>query len=170
MFSAMLMLAPLFAGAHSGECSGDTSWTRWGGPTGDFHVDGPELVEAWPESGPRRLWEIELGEGYSSLLCRGDRLYTVFSDEEAEANGWHLWTTFLDITMKNGKTISARVDEARGSANLPLTEEEVADKFRDCANFIGWPRTKQEAIIEQVLSLEKVSDIRELTKLLLADS
>jgi len=77
---AMPLLAPFFAGAHAG----DSSWTRWGGPTGDFKVVGPELVEAWPESGPRRLWEIELGSGYSAVLCRGDRLYTAYSEEENE--------------------------------------------------------------------------------------
>ena len=63
---------------------GDASWTRWGGPTGDFKVAGPELVEAWPESGPRRLWEIELGDGYSAVLCRGERLYTAYREEEDE--------------------------------------------------------------------------------------
>ena len=43
--------------------------------------------------------------------------YTVFSDEEAEAKGYHLWTTFLDVTLKDGRTISARVDAAKGSAD-----------------------------------------------------
>src|SRR5262245_21018077 len=76
---ALFLLATL-AGTHAG----DASWTRWGGPTGDFRVAGPALVESWPESGPRRLWEIELGDGYSAVLCRGDRLYTAYSEEEQE--------------------------------------------------------------------------------------
>ena len=96
--------------------------------------------------------------------------YTVFSDEEAEANGWHLWTTFLDVTLKNGRTISARVDEAKGSANLPMTEEEVAEKFRDCARFARLPQDRTEKAIEMVLGLEKVDDIRKLTALLRTDS
>lgn len=62
------------------------------------------------------------------------------------------------------------MDEAKGSANLPLTEEEVAAKFRDCASFIDWPRAKQDAIIDMVYSLEKVDDIRSLTRLMRADS
>ena len=77
---AMLVLAPSFAGQNAG----DSSWTRWGGPTGDFRVVVPELVEAWPASGPRRLWEIELGDGYSAVLCRGERLYTAYREEETE--------------------------------------------------------------------------------------
>jgi 2-methylcitrate dehydratase PrpD len=96
--------------------------------------------------------------------------YTVFSDEEAQAKGYHLWTTFLDIALVDGRTLSARVDEARGSANLPLNEDEVAGKFRDCANFIGWPRERQDAIVETVLALEKLDDIRTLARLLRADA
>jgi len=92
--------------------------------------------------------------------------YTVFSDEEAEANGWHLWTTFLDITLKDGRMISARVDAAKGSADFPLTEDEVAEKFRDCAAFAKMPKGNTERAIELILNLEKVGDIRELTRLL----
>lgn len=94
--------------------------------------------------------------------------YTVFSDEEAEAKGYHLWTTFLDITLKDGRTISARVDAAKGSATMPMSEEEVAEKFRDCAAFARMPKDRAEKAIERVLNLEDVKDIRELTGLLRA--
>jgi 2-methylcitrate dehydratase PrpD len=92
--------------------------------------------------------------------------YTVFSDEEAEANGWHLWTTFLDLTLANGRTLSARADAAKGSASMPMSEEEVADKFRDCAAFAKMPKDAAEKAIDLVLNLEKLDDIRELTALL----
>src|SRR5262245_37152845 len=80
MKAHLKLLLATIAGTH-GE---DASWTHWGGPTGDFRVVGPELVEAWPESGPRRLWETELGDGYSAVLCRGDRLFTAYSDDDQE--------------------------------------------------------------------------------------
>jgi len=96
--------------------------------------------------------------------------YTVFSDEEAEAKGYTLLTTFLDIKLKDGRTISARVDTARGSASLPLTEEEVARKFRECAEFASWPGERAEKIIDLVFHLERVDDIRDLTRLLVAGS
>jgi 2-methylcitrate dehydratase PrpD len=92
--------------------------------------------------------------------------YTVFSDEEAEAKGYHLWTTFLDVTLKDGRTISARADAAKGSADYPMSEAEVAEKFRDCAAFAKMPRNKTERAIELILNLEGVGDIRELTRLL----
>jgi 2-methylcitrate dehydratase PrpD len=94
--------------------------------------------------------------------------YTVFSDEEAEAKGYTLLTTFLDIAMKDGRKFSARVDAAKGSASMPMTEDEVAEKFRDCAAFARMPKDRIEQTIELVLKLEDVSDIRELTGLLRA--
>jgi 2-methylcitrate dehydratase PrpD len=92
--------------------------------------------------------------------------YTVFSDEEAEANGWHLWTTFLKLTLTDGRTLSARADAAKGSASMPMTEDEVADKFRDCASFARIPGDAAERAIEHILGLERVDDIRILTSLL----
>lgn len=96
--------------------------------------------------------------------------YTVFSDEEAEAKGYTLLTTFLDVTLTDGRKLSARVDAAKGSASLPMTEEEVARKFRECAGFARWPDNRTEKIIALVLALEQVNDIRDLTRLLRADS
>jgi 2-methylcitrate dehydratase PrpD len=96
--------------------------------------------------------------------------YTTFSDEEAEAKGYTLWTTFLDIRLKDGRTYSARAEVAKGSATLPMTDEEVARKFRECAEFAGWPGDRTEKIIERVLKLESVRDIREITRLLGAES
>jgi 2-methylcitrate dehydratase PrpD len=100
----------------------------------------------------------------------GKMEYSVYSDDEAQAKGYTLLTTFLDITLKNGRIFSARADAAKGSASLPMTEDEVAAKFRDCARFARWPAERTEKIISLVLELEKVDDIRTLTGLLRAGS
>ena len=47
-----------------------------------------------------------------------------------------------------------------------MTEDEVAEKFRDCAAFAKMPKGNTERAIELILNLEKVGDIRELTRLL----
>jgi hypothetical protein len=51
-----------------------------------------------------------------------------------------------------------------------MPEDEVAAKFRDCAQFARWPADRTEKIISLVLDLEKTNDIRALTGLLHADS
>ena len=96
--------------------------------------------------------------------------YTVYSDEEAEAKGYTLLTTFLDVMLKDGRRFSARADTAKGSALLPMSEQEVSDKFLGCARFARWPADRAERIIALVLDLENLQDIRKLTALLRSGS
>jgi 2-methylcitrate dehydratase PrpD len=74
-------------------------------------------------------------------------------------------TSLLKITMKDGKVFSGRAEFAKGSPSNPLSYDEVADKFRGCAEFAKWPTAKAESVIASVKSLEGLSD---MTKLALA--
>jgi len=56
----------------------DTSWLQWGGPRRNFTADAPPLASSWPPAGPRKLWERALGEGHSTILVEGARLYTMY--------------------------------------------------------------------------------------------
>ena len=53
-------------------------WLQWGGPDGNFKVDTDGLAKKWPDGGPKRLWCRDLGDGYSSIVCDGERLYTMY--------------------------------------------------------------------------------------------
>jgi len=85
---------------------------------------------------------------------------------EAEAAGYDKMTTILEITLADGRRISGRADFGKGSPANPMSYEEVADKFRECAGFSRWPKDKAERIIELVKGLEELRDVRELTALL----
>jgi outer membrane protein assembly factor BamB len=63
-----------------------SGWTQWGGPTRDFVSDAKGLASAWPSNGPRKLWTRALGEGHSSILVEGDRLYTMYRPAGAAVN------------------------------------------------------------------------------------
>ena len=56
----------------------DSSWLQWGGVRRNFMVDAPPLAASWPQAGPRKLWERSLGEGHSTILVDGNRLYTMY--------------------------------------------------------------------------------------------
>jgi 2-methylcitrate dehydratase PrpD len=84
---------------------------------------------------------------------------------EAERAGNNRMTTILDLKLKGGRTVSSRADFARGSPQDPMSYEEVADKFRDCAAFAGWPADRSRAIVETVRRLDDLADIRALTAL-----
>lgn len=56
----------------------DTSWPQWGGPRRNFVIETTGLASKWPASGPAKLWQRELGEGHSSIVADGGRLYTMY--------------------------------------------------------------------------------------------
>jgi hypothetical protein len=43
-----------------------------------------------------------------------------------------------------------------------MSYDEVADKFRGCAEFAKWPTAKTESVIASVKSLENLSDMSKL--------
>ena len=53
-------------------------WTQWGGPRRNFTSDSKGLATSWPASGPKQVWTRALGEGHSSILVDGSRLYTMY--------------------------------------------------------------------------------------------
>ena len=85
------------------------------------------------------------------------------SDPEAERAGYDKMTTIIKVHLKNGRTLFGRADYGKGSPAYPMSYEEVADKFRDCAAFAQWPREKTERIVDSVRHLEQAADVRALT-------
>ncbi|MCG3127963.1 MAG: hypothetical protein CHACPFDD_02836 [Phycisphaerae bacterium] len=55
------------------------AWLQWGGPARDFRSNATGLANRWPKGGPPRLWERPLGDGFSSILCDGAAIYTMYS-------------------------------------------------------------------------------------------
>jgi 2-methylcitrate dehydratase PrpD len=74
----------------------------------------------------------------------------------------------VEFKTKNGKTYHAGVDTLRGSIGNPLSVEEIAAKFRDCARYARKPLSadKVEYLIESILNLEKIKDISKITVIL----
>ena len=58
--------------------------------------------------------------------------------------------------------LSGRAEFAKGSPANPMSYEEVAEKFRGCAEFAKWPKEKTEAAIEFVKTLESAPDMSKL--------
>jgi len=85
---------------------------------------------------------------------------------EAEAAGYDKMTTIIEITLKDGRTISARADFGKGSPANPMSYDEVADKFRECAAFSRWPSDNAERVVDLLRRIEDLADVRELTALL----
>jgi 2-methylcitrate dehydratase PrpD len=85
---------------------------------------------------------------------------------EAEAAGYDKMTTIIEIALKDGRTITGRADFGKGSPAMPMTFDEVADKFLDCADFAKWPSANAKRVVDLVRHLDNVRDVREVTRLL----
>jgi 2-methylcitrate dehydratase PrpD len=87
-------------------------------------------------------------------------------DPEAEAAGFHKMTTIITITLTDGRVIRGSADFGRGSPAMPMTYDEVADKFRENCEFAKFSSQKANQVVEMIRGIEKVGSIRELTALL----
>ena len=87
---------------------------------------------------------------------------------EAEAAGYEKMTTLIDIELTDGRRISGRADFGKGSPANPMSDDELAAKFRECAAWGKLPRASAEKVIDLVFGLEKLKNINELTRLLSA--
>ncbi len=89
-----------------------------------------------------------------------------YVDPVAEKAGYDKMTSLITVHLKDGKTLTDRADFAKGSPADPMTMEEVNTKFRGCAEYAGWCKSKIDAIIEAVDVLERAPDGKQLAKLL----
>jgi 2-methylcitrate dehydratase PrpD len=85
---------------------------------------------------------------------------------EAEAAGYEKMTTLIEIELTDGRTVSGRADFGKGSPTNPMSDEELADKFRECAAWGKLPKVQADKVVDLVFGLEKLKSIRELTRLL----
>ena len=84
----------------------------------------------------------------------------------AEEAGYDKMTTILDIHLVDGRHITGRADFGKGSPSNPMSYDEVADKFRECAGFAGFREGRIQPVIDAVRRLEELASVRELTALL----
>jgi 2-methylcitrate dehydratase PrpD len=71
----------------------------------------------------------------------------------------------VTMRLKNGQSHSCEKEHAKGSPEVPMTEEELRGKFTDCAR-LTLDRDTTERARESIERLETLSDIRPLCQLL----
>ena len=86
-----------------------------------------------------------------------------YVDPVAEQAGFDKMTSLVTFHLKDGRTVKDQADFAKGSPAVPMTFDEVAEKFYGCAAFANWSKAKADAIVEFVATLENQADCRKLT-------
>ena len=85
---------------------------------------------------------------------------------EAEAAGYEKMTTIIDIELAGGRRISGRADFGKGSPANPMTDDELAGKFRECAEWGGLSKSNADKVVDLVFNLEKVKSVGEIARAL----
>jgi outer membrane protein assembly factor BamB len=93
-----VMLLALFLFITKTAALAQTSdWSQWGGPHRNFTSDAKGLATTWPATGPKRLWQRGMGEGYSGIAVENGTLFTMYRKDENEIA--------IALDARTGKTI-----------------------------------------------------------------
>ncbi len=61
-----------------------SEWSQWRGPNRNGISHETDFLKNWPDKGPKVLWRIPLGKGYSGISVSQRRAYTMFDEEGDE--------------------------------------------------------------------------------------
>jgi outer membrane protein assembly factor BamB len=102
--------------------SATPEWPQFGGPHRNFTSDSTGLAAVWPLSGPKKLWERPLGEGYSGVAVDNGTLYTMYrrgDDEIAVALDTATGKTLWEYAQK-APGAGLALENGRGPHTTPL--------------------------------------------------
>jgi 2-methylcitrate dehydratase PrpD len=85
-----------------------------------------------------------------------DRLHSVFGYQE------------IVLKMNDGNSYSCKVEHPKGEPQNPQTPEELETKYRDCVEIAHYDEKISSRIKDRILNLEKVDDVSQVTKLIMA--
>jgi outer membrane protein assembly factor BamB len=108
--AVVILLSSLLYGVPGAQKTGNSvpqspGWPGWGGPRHNFTSDATGLANTWPAEGPKRIWTRPLGEGHSSIIGEGGRLYTMYRPPTGIRNTWKAEEVVIAFEASTGKTI-----------------------------------------------------------------
>lgn len=86
-----LLLLPLWTSAAQAE-----NWPQWRGPQRDGHAPMFQVPKTWPDA-PTERWKVEVGEGFTSPIVSGDRIYLMARQGDDEVA--------MALSLDDGKVI-----------------------------------------------------------------
>jgi outer membrane protein assembly factor BamB len=108
-FAIGFVVMSVAAGGGAAPDDGDArGWFQYRGPGRDGISTEKGLARSFAPSGPKSLWRIPIGTGFSAVTVVGERLYTMDADAEQEyalcldaATGRRLWATPMGPIFRN---------------------------------------------------------------------
>jgi len=90
---------------------------------------------------------------------------TLVQDPALDANYPERYTSVVELGLKDGRTVSRRVEFAKGTRENPLTADEVRAKYFRLTGPVA-PRARAEAIMAAVDGFDRARDLTRLAGLL----
>jgi outer membrane protein assembly factor BamB len=109
----------LLAGALGGSLPAGADWPQFQGPDRNGHSPETGLLRSWPETGPRELWTVPLGSGYSSAAVMGGDVYVL--DRENDETDILRCFSLADGKEQWTHSYAAPGDAARPGSRTPPT-------------------------------------------------
>lgn len=83
-FKVIVLVPLLLLTTGTAAYAQSSDWAQWGGPNRNFISETKGLATVWPETGPRKLWQRELGEGFSAIAVEHGMLFTMYRKGDNE--------------------------------------------------------------------------------------
>ena len=100
---AVLLASPVVAADRA-------EWPAYRGPRGNGVSSETDLLKTWPAEGPKVLWRVDLGDGYSGMSVAGDRLFTMYGRDGSEllvaldaGTGKEVWRVVVDTDREDNQ-------------------------------------------------------------------
>jgi 2-methylcitrate dehydratase PrpD len=85
---------------------------------------------------------------------------------DAEAAGFDKMTTIIEVELEGGERVHGQADFGKGSPANPMSDGELSEKFRQCADWGGLDGKRTDEVLKVLWNIESLADVGELTKLL----
>lgn len=110
---ALVITASLTSTALAADKATGQDWPQWRGPQRNGLSTETDWSTRWPAEGPRQLWKINVGKGYSAVSVVGNRLYTAGAAGNTE--------TIYCLDADSGTEIWKHAYPCKGQKNYPGT-------------------------------------------------
>lgn len=90
---------------------------------------------------------------------------TPYLNEELEALGFQRIRSVVEVALSDGTVLKREASTSRGTPDRPMSKDELAGKFADCAEGMLTP-SGQSHVLELIYNLDGLDDVRSLTSVL----
>ena len=105
--------------------------------------------------------EVVLRSDVQEMMARVEP----YLHEDLEALGFQRIRSLIEVQLRDGTVLSTEASTSRGTPERPMSVEELAGKFGDCAQGL-LADDVQAKVIDMVYHLDEVDSVRDLTALL----